>query len=1061
MIKRHKLPSLEAALLIIIIVISLVSLGLYTGPEVAGMATADANTYEIDTTTGEVTVYDENGEVDQYNSNQYTRMYSNSGDLESFENELKNAGYNKKTTQSTEADQDAGTDDQPAIAVQDSTTSSPPPPEAQENTDDSNPPPPPDPEEYTIQTWSEKDKKWIDAETAPPPNSKISYIKTAKSTGEQILVHGGKQYSLQNGDWTEITNSPTSTPKTFIVTSSTGTEYTIKDVTDKTAAEKKAVEDYGITVSSTSEAAKPEPDGKERYHVLFNDGSYEEIYADSPEDAQTKAENIVGNSNKQLAYPSLEDSVIEPEYKITLNGISTTVNAQNEKEAITEYQKKYPNINTDSARVTEVQPGIETEKAEDPGYTSFEVTYTKGGETIKTTVEAVDEESAKEWAEAAGLTNVNVEEQEYIVSYTSNGETITETVKSSELNQFTSYLKEAQLKYTVSKERDADVCIDCETYLITRTDGSTFEKKFSSLFQANQYISSSENPLIDSSVAAKRVYSEEELRRLNLQKTEYIADTGLELYLNTKTNTYQFGLSEGTDTFLDFTGTMSKTETIGDEEDTNNVLIRNWFEVKDGKKESSVASISIVDKEDPNNMEKDFSIDRDTLSLIKQTIGAKGSIKPTKTTTDSTITFTNKDGQVTTSITFTAASGMENYVIEGNKLTGIKTQTDYEYSLDTNQDGEISKEEREADPSEHLQMTKRFTAMEEHDGMISATWYADNFRYGNDNIYFADMYMQEYTQDSEGRAIPGELTYYYIEGGKKGEDGATQLDIWMENGEFKIGDGQGTIVKVVDGEARIVIHQAGDSLEDDIVERAKKRAAQSNSRRWFADFEFRLTQFKGLSGWSQLIFSDDELAEWREGLDKLFSSAYLGTEYWVSEICSSYIPKQKSGTFMMQTSDGLFDVVAHVEGEKTLTEGPENRFLYKLTFSVRNPEGSMYEKLEFNVFLYGDQTVQLYSQDIGVSDGDSFTRGQGQRINGELQYTDTNGAPIVQYSTFNYDMVCIRFNQGIRDARGKERREVCNSIVPYQGPITRYAATAQATGTSQSSPTNPYQEAQI
>jgi hypothetical protein len=225
---------------------------------------------------------------------------------------------------------------------------------------------------------------------------------------------------------------------------------------------------------------------------------------------------------------------------------------------------------------------------------------------------------------------------------------------------------------------------------------------------------------------------------------------------------------------------------------------------------------------------------------------------------------------------------------------------------------------------------------------------------------------------------------------------------------------------------------------------------QRKSREWFAKFQFRLTQFKGLAGFSQLLFEDETLAEWREGVDKVFSSLYLGTDYWASGVCAKYIPKDQKGLLTMKTKDGLFDVVAHAEGEKTTITKPDGttEYLYKLTFSVRNPKDSRYDKLEFNVFLYGDQTIKLYPEDVSVDEGDSFTRGA--QKGGETEYSQQHGKPIVQYSPSDYNKICIEFKQGIINAEGNSENEVCNAIVEYTGTATGYQEGATAT-----SPTTP------
>jgi len=196
-----------------------------------------------------------------------------------------------------------------------------------------------------------------------------------------------------------------------------------------------------------------------------------------------------------------------------------------------------------------------------------------------------------------------------------------------------------------------------------------------------------------------------------------------------------------------------------------------------------------------------------------------------------------------------------------------------------------------------------------------------------------------------------------------------------------------------------------------------------------------------------LFFDEQTLSEWRENVDKIFSKMHLGTQYWTSTICSKHIPKGQSGLLTIKTRDGLFDVVAHVEGERTTIQNPNgtNEYIYKLTFSIRNPEGSPYDKLEFNVYLSGERTVNLYQEDIEVEEGDTISRGYGKREDGQVTYDEENGKPIVQYSPYLYNEICIKLATPIRDAESNPQSEICNSIVEYQGPSSDY--TTSQTGT--------------
>ncbi len=328
-----------------------------------------------------------------------------------------------------------------------------------------------------------------------------------------------------------------------------------------------------------------------------------------------------------------------------------------------------------------------------------------------------------------------------------------------------------------------------------------------------------------------------------------------------------------------------------------------------------------------------------------------------------------------------------------------------------------------------------FTDDETEKGQVLKTYYHETLKVKDKDIVIEGVEMDVQTN---------EVTGYVYRVHKRSEDGQS----YEEPVEVRFNE-KGEVIKFTDGSTvyeKDELKTLSAELKK-ILKEAETSQSQFNSRRWFANFEFRLTQFQGLSGISQLIFSDETLASWREGVDKVFSTFYLGTDYWVSGICSKHIPKDASGTLTMRTKDGLFDVIAHVEGEKTILETPNGtkEYIYKLTFSVRNPEGSRYDELKFNVYLQGDRTVRLYETDIKVDEDDEFTRGSGKREDGQVTYDEQHGKPIVQYSNYNYNTICIRFKDDIINAEGDSEDEVCNSIVQYAGGPTGYQQ--QGTGT--------------
>lgn len=1020
MFEKHKMPSLEAGLLIILVVISVFGIGYYSEGKVTGMVTKEVSGMAVkeasgmERVTGMAVFKPKDGQYWVYKKGVYTLQGS----------VVKK--YNPNTKKFENAD-DASLDR--GVFTSGSQVT-----------------------EGNINVLSSIEKSALPTDLQS--NIHVNTIREAMSTPPSSTG------STSSGSTPSATNNQKT--QTFTITSSTGKTYEIV-ASKKSVAEERAVKDYGIKIASTTSSTATTTTGKNKYYAYFDDGSYEEIYTrNGISDAQTKADNIATSLDKTLAS---SDAVKEPEYRIYMEGgISTLVTAQSAKEALNTYKAEYPNVRISPTKIEEVKPGSQ-QPVEESALIKYIVTFTDG---TTSTIEATGYTEVFDWARSIeGKEFMIVEQQKYTVTY--NGKT--EILASSELSKFTSDLKELGLSYRVKEASKEELCIDCQTYLIPLKDGTTVEKKFSNQKEADKYITTTANSLVDTTKSAKRVYTEKELKEMNLEVTDYFSKDGQKVYLNTKTNTLQVAPSDDTNNFIVYSGTISKIETIGNEEDPNSVQIRNWFEVMDGKKTSNVASTSIVDKTDPDNMDYDIPIDKETLSLIRTTITKKGTISAeiTDSGRSATISIKDEDGRETTKIVFSGSdpfglpTGMLGYNIEGDKLTGIKSQTDFKYTLDANNDGKITQEERDAE--KYAQLTKRFSATEETDGKLDKIWYADDFRFGSDGYYFADMYMQQYTE-KDGRRVPdGKPVYYYIEGGKRGDENAGEVNIRMDDkGELITDDTDRRVIKVEDGKA--IDTQTGEDLTNKPQgKRALKRASQSASRRWFANLEFKLTQFKGLSGWSQLIIDKETLANWRENVDKFFSTFYLGTDYWVSGICAKHIPKQQAGTFMMKTKDSLFDVVAHVEGERTTIHGPEEtQYLYKLTFSVRNPKYSQYDKLKFNVYLYGEATVQLYPQSIEVSDGKSFTRGAGKREKGEVKYDEQHGKPIVQYSDFLYNKICIKFDHGIINAEGDREDEVCNAIVEYKGAATEYekeviGVTAEGAPLTAAEPTDPYQEA--
>lgn len=248
---------------------------------------------------------------------------------------------------------------------------------------------------------------------------------------------------------------------------------------------------------------------------------------------------------------------------------------------------------------------------------------------------------------------------------------------------------------------------------------------------------------------------------------------------------------------------------------------------------------------------------------------------------------------------------------------------------------------------------------------------------------------------------------------------------------YKEGKESEKIVTNKKGEVQTVLtFREGNWVED--AEKLNTLQNQYTVRKFFADAEFVLTQFSGLAGYSKLFFNEEALYDWRETVDEIFATMYLGTEYWTSTLCATYTDKVEDGTMLIETPYGMLEPAAHVEGERSETityinesGEPKNEYFYKLSFAVDNPEDSN-QDMDFNIYLYGDRVVRLYPKSVEVKEGGSFRR--------------IGSTMIVQYSNSLYNKICIKFDKKIRLGGGDSMKELCNTITESSAPVTGYEA---------------------
>ncbi|MBT7627658.1 hypothetical protein HN592_04030 [Candidatus Woesearchaeota archaeon] len=278
-------------------------------------------------------------------------------------------------------------------------------------------------------------------------------------------------------------------------------------------------------------------------------------------------------------------------------------------------------------------------------------------------------------------------------------------------------------------------------------------------------------------------------------------------------------------------------------------------------------------------------------------------------------------------------------------------------------------------------------------------------------------------------------------------------------------------------EARIEFGDVGYSCVDLVPEACKA----STIERAFHKENWDHLMSAGQAGvaWSQLssIFGmEDDFADWRFDVDKMFHDAFLGSEYWSEAICSASADVESGQDVMFSfNEEGLLTQAASIYATKQFIQTPEgNSWLYRVSFFLRNPskpesssifgdsdsdssglvardagldpdvlsgeeqdtwnivkkagreisnERSRYSRnargdvdYEFNIQFRGQRTINLFTESDTMDSGD------------EISYAGDDS--FAAYSSYNYNQVCITFpGEQPVDAFYEEVSEVCTTIV--------------------------------
>ena len=239
----------------------------------------------------------------------------------------------------------------------------------------------------------------------------------------------------------------------------------------------------------------------------------------------------------------------------------------------------------------------------------------------------------------------------------------------------------------------------------------------------------------------------------------------------------------------------------------------------------------------------------------------------------------------------------------------------------------------------------------------------------------------------------------------------------------------------------VTIDDDGNLIDGDadLVAQAQTRKTQFKFRSNLARFEFVLKEFQGLSGFSRLLWGEDELARRQQQIDQAFCETIVfGSEdCQTSLLCEAKIDSIPDNVLVVNTPYGLLSTAAHIEGERapaTIDPNGTTQYLYKINIVVDNVANSGYGEINFNVFLYGDQkTAQVFSSNIKISEGQSVRK--------------TGNNTIVQYSSTIYNKACLKFDRALLSVDRRDVTQICVPITEYAAGATPYIPANQTTTT--------------
>jgi hypothetical protein len=214
-----------------------------------------------------------------------------------------------------------------------------------------------------------------------------------------------------------------------------------------------------------------------------------------------------------------------------------------------------------------------------------------------------------------------------------------------------------------------------------------------------------------------------------------------------------------------------------------------------------------------------------------------------------------------------------------------------------------------------------------------------------------------------------------------------------------------------------------------------------------------LAHYEPMHALSGLLFGDELIGEWRETIDKFFASAYLGIDYWTSEICSAEFDVIGGEVAAIETASGIYQFIGTIQGERsepvpllcdvnnTCAKGICRRdglcvdsnnqtfdeYFYKITYGVAAPDDEDFTPyldesgaISFNIVVSGkEKSASLWTDFVDIDGGDG------------------KNDVVVKYSPYLYTKVCLIFGKK-PEGRNGEISEVCNKLSTSQKSFVNY-----------------------